>query len=105
MNHEKATHHGSAMALPILLGAAAGAAAMLILAPRVRRESAARIRAASRALKDRAVTALDTAKEKVLSSATRGREALDERRTALETAMTAGREAWSEARSRSARAG
>lgn len=105
MNHENATHRGPAVALPILLGAVVGAAAMLLLAPKARRESAERIRAASRALKDRAAAALDTAKEKAHSGVTRGREALLERRTALETAMAAGREAWSEARSRSARAG
>lgn len=105
MNHEEVTRNGSAMALPFLVGAVAGAAAMLILAPKVRRESAEKIKDASRELKDRAVATFDTAKEKVLSSVTRGREILDERRAALETAVVAGREAYSEARSRSAHAG
>lgn len=105
MNHEVASsHHGSAMALPFLFGAVAGAAAVLILAPKARRESAERIRGASRELKERAAATLGTAKEKVLSSVTRGREILDEKRAALETAVAAGREAYSEARSRSAHA-
>lgn len=105
MNHETAAHNGTAMALPFLIGAVTGAAATLILAPRVRRESAERIRDASRELKERAVATLDTAKEKVLWGVTRGREILDKRRTALETAVAAGREAWTEAKSRSAHAG
>lgn len=101
MNHDAATHNGSAMALPFLFGAVAGAAAMLILAPKARRESAEKIKDASRELKERAVATLDTAKERVLSSVTRGREILDERRAALESAVVAGREAYSESRARS----
>ncbi len=99
MNHAEVTRTGSAMALSFLVGSVAGAAAVLLLAPKARKESAERIRGATREMKERAAATLDAAKEKVVSTVAQGRDLLHERRAALETAVAAGRQAYHDAKS------
>jgi gas vesicle protein len=76
----------------VFLGALAGAAAVLLLAPRVRRESAERIRELSHDLKERASAAVDTAGEGISSAVSHGREYLDEKRSVIAAAVAPGAE-------------
>ena len=85
---------GRTVVLSLLVGAIAGAAAVLLLAPKVRRESAERIREFSHDLKERASATIDTAKEGISSTVSRGRDFLDEKRSVISSAVETGKEAY-----------
>ena len=85
---------GTTIVVSFLLGSIAGAAAVLLLAPQARKESAERIRDFSQNLKDQAADYIDHAKEKVSSTVGRGRDFLDEKRSLIHSAVEAGKEAY-----------
>jgi gas vesicle protein len=85
---------GRTMLLSFLVGAIAGAAAVVLLAPEARRESAERIRELSHDLKERASATIDTAKENISSTVSRGRDFLDDKRSVISSAVEAGKEAY-----------
>ena len=85
---------GRTVVVPLLVGAIAGVAAVLLLAPRARRESAARIRELSRDLKERASATVDAAQVGFPSSVSRGRDLVDEGRAEISAATEAGEGAW-----------
>lgn len=85
---------GQSVIISFLLGAVAGATAVLLLAPQARKESAERIRDFSQDIKDRASDYLEQTKEKVSSSVGRGRDFLDEKRSLIHSAVDAGKEAY-----------
>ena len=85
---------GTTIVVSFLLGSIAGAAAVLLLAPQARKESAERIRDFSQNLKDQAADYLDQAKDKVSSTVGRGRDFLDEKRSLIHSAVEAGKEAY-----------
>jgi len=85
---------GTTIVVSFLLGTVAGAAAVLLLAPQARKESAERIRDFSQNIKDQAADYLDQAKEKVSSTVGRGRDFLDEKRSLIHSAVEAGKEAY-----------
>lgn len=87
-------YSGHTVTLSFFLGAIAGAATVLLLAPQARRESAQRIREFSNDLKERATDYLDTAKDKVSTGINRGRDFLDEKRSLIQSAVEAGKEAY-----------
>jgi gas vesicle protein len=87
-------YSGHTVILSFFLGSVAGAAAVLLLAPQARRESAQRIREFSNDLKERATDYLDQAKEKVTSTVGRGRDFLDEKRSLIQSAVEAGKDAY-----------
>jgi gas vesicle protein len=86
------------VALSLFVGALAGAAAVLLLAPKARRESAERIREFSHDLKERASDTIDSAKEKISSTVSRGKEFLDDKSAVFSSAVEAGREAYARRR-------
>jgi gas vesicle protein len=85
---------GTTIVVSFMLGTIAGAAAVLLLAPQARKESAERIRDFSQNIKDQAADYLDQAKEKVSSTVGRGRDFLDEKRSLIHSAVEAGKEAY-----------
>ena len=93
-------YNGHVVTLSFFLGAVAGATAVLLLAPQARRESAQRIREFSSDMKERATDYLDSAKEKVTSSVSRGRDFLDEKRSLIQSAVEAGKEAYAREKSK-----
>lgn len=95
-------YSGHTVTLSFVLGAIAGAATVLLLAPQARRESAQRIRDFSNDLKERATDYLDTAKDKVSSGITRGRDFLDEKRSLIQSAVDAGKEAYAREKNKTA---
>jgi len=85
---------GRTVIISMFVGAIVGAAAVLLLAPKARRESAERIREFSHDLKERASATVDTAREKISSTVSRGRDLLDEERSVISSAVEAGKEAY-----------
>lgn len=85
---------GRTVILSLVVGAIAGAAAVVLLAPKARRESAERIRKLSHDLKERASATIGTAKENISSTVSRGRGFLDEKRSVVSSAVEAGKEAY-----------
>ena len=73
--------------LSVLVGAIAGVGAMLLLAPKTRRESSARIRGLSRDLSERASASYDTARRGVSSTVSRGLDFVDDTRSAISSAV------------------
>jgi gas vesicle protein len=94
MSNDESGFSSRTMILFLFVGAIAGAAAVLLLAPKTRKEVAERIRELSRDLKERASTTIDTAKEKISSGVSRGRNFLDEKRSVISSALEAGKEAY-----------
>lgn len=94
MSNCESSFSGRTVILSLFVGAIAGAAAVLLLAPKARRESAKRVRELSNDLKERASATIDTAKEKISSSVSRGRGFLDEKRSVISSAVEAGKEAY-----------
>jgi gas vesicle protein len=91
---------GTTIVVSFMLGSLAGAAAVLLLAPQARKESAERIRDFSQHLKDQASDYIDQAKEKVSSTVGRGRDFLDEKRSLIHSAVEAGKEAYQREKSK-----
>lgn len=85
---------GHTVVISFILGTAAGAAAVLLLAPQARKESVERIREFSQDVKERANDYFDQAKDKVSSTVGRGRDFLDEKRSLIQSAVEAGKEAY-----------
>ena len=79
MSNCKSSFSGHTVVLSLLVGAIAGAAAVLLLAPKARRESAERIRGFSHDLRERASDTMDF---------------LDEKRSVISSAVEAGKEAY-----------
>jgi gas vesicle protein len=94
MSNCESSFSGRTVILSLFLGAIAGAAAVLLLAPKARRESTERIREFSHDLKERASATIDTAKENISSTVSRGRDVLDEKRSVISSAVEAGKEAY-----------
>lgn len=94
MSNCESSFSGRTVILSLFVGAIAGVAAVLLLAPKARRESAKRVRELSNDLKERASATIDTAKEKISSSVSRGRGFLDEKRSVISSAVEAGKEAY-----------
>ncbi|MFI5168058.1 MAG: YtxH domain-containing protein [Thermoanaerobaculales bacterium] len=94
MSNCESSFSGRTVILSLFVGALAGAAAVLFLAPKARRESAERIREFSNDVKERASAAIDTAKEKISSGVSQGQEFLDEKRSVITSAVEAGKEAY-----------
>ncbi len=86
--------NGHSVFISFLLGAVAGAAAVLLLAPQARKESAERIREFGQDIKERTSDYLDQAKDTVSSTVGRGRDFLDEKRSLIQSAVEAGKEAY-----------
>jgi gas vesicle protein len=80
--------------ISFVLGTIAGAAAVLLLAPQARKESAERIREFGDDIKERTSDYLDKAKDTVASTVGRGRDFLDEKRSLIQSAVDAGKEAY-----------
>jgi len=93
MSHEEGCN-GHSVFISFLLGAAAGAAAVLLLAPQARNESSERIREFGKDVKERTSDYLDQAKDTVSSSVGRSRDFLDEKRSLIQSAVDAGKEAY-----------
>ncbi len=81
------TFTGHTVILFLFVGAIAGAATVLLLAPDTRRESADRIRSLSHRLRKRAAATIGTAQENFSSTVSRGRAFLDEKRSAISSAL------------------
>jgi gas vesicle protein len=94
MSNCECSYSGRTVALSLFVGALAGAAAVLLLAPKARRESVERIRELSNDLKEKASETIGTAKEKVSSAVSRGREFLDDQRSVISSAVGAGKDAY-----------
>ena len=101
MNRENGCS-ATTIVVSFILGTVAGAAAVLLLAPQARKESAERIRDFSQNLKDQASDYLDQAKEKVSTTVGRGRDFLDEKRSLIHSAVEAGKEAYQREKSKGA---
>ena len=86
--------NGHSMILSFFLGAVAGAAAVLYLAPQTRQESAERLRDFSTDVKGRANDYLGETKERVSGAVSRSREFLDEKRSLIQSAVEAGKDAY-----------
>ena len=91
--------------LSVFVGAIAGAAVVLLLAPKARRESAKRIRELSQDLKERASATIDTAEERISSTVSRGREILDDKRSVVASAVEAGKAAYARKRAEASSGG
>lgn len=86
--------NGHSVVISFILGTVAGAAAVLLLAPQARKESADRIREFGQDMKGRASDYLDQAKDTVSSTVGRGRDFIDEKRSLIQSAVEAGKEAY-----------
>lgn len=85
---------GHSVIISFFLGAIAGAATVLLLAPQARKESAERIRDFGQDMKERASDYLDQAKDAVSSTVGSGRDFLDEKRSLIQSAVQAGKDAY-----------
>lgn len=85
---------GHTVVVSFFLGTVVGAAAVLLLAPQARKESAERIREFGHDIKERTADYLDQAKSTVSSTVGRGRDFLDEKRSLIQSAVEAGKEAY-----------
>lgn len=94
MSNYSHSYSGNTVLISVVVGALAGAAVVLLLAPKARRESTERIRKLSQDLKERASDTIETAKGKVASTVARGRDFLDEKRAVFTSAVEAGKEAY-----------
>jgi gas vesicle protein len=94
MSNSESGFSGRTVILSVLVGAIAGAAAVLLLAPKVRRESVERVRNLSQNLKGRASSTIDTARENISSTVSRGRDFIDNKRSVISSAVEAGKEAY-----------
>jgi gas vesicle protein len=92
--------NGHSVILSFFLGAVAGAAAVLYLAPQTRRESAERLRDFSSDIKERASDYIEQGKEKVSGVTARSREFLDEKRSLIQSAVEAGKDAYNREKSK-----
>lgn len=97
MSNCESSYSGTTVILSVLVGALAGAAAVLLLAPKTRHESAERIRDVSHRLAERASATVDTAREGISSTVSRGRDFIDQQRSVISSAVEAGVEAGREA--------
>ena len=93
---------GQTIVISFFLGTIAGAAAVLLLAPQARKESAERIRDFSQDIKERASDYLEQAKDTVSSTVGSGRDFLDEKRSLIQSAVQAGKEAYQREKSKPA---
>jgi gas vesicle protein len=100
MSNSEYSFSGRTLILSLFAGAIAGAAAVLLLAPKVRQESAERIRELSHDLQERASATIDATREKVASTVARGREMLEEERAVISEAVEAGKEAYARRKAR-----
>ena len=91
---------GHTAIISFVLGTIAGAAAVLLLAPQARKESAERIRDFGQGMKERASDYLDQAKDTVSSTVGRGRDFIDEKRSLIQSAVEAGKEAYQREKSK-----
>jgi gas vesicle protein len=89
---------GRTVIISMFVGALAGAGVVLLLAPKVRRESVERVRGVAHDLKERASATIGAAKEKVSLAVTRGRDLLGEERAVISSAVEAGKEAYARRR-------
>ncbi len=105
MHHSEASHYGPTVILSFLVGTLAGAAAVFFLARKARRESADRIKEFSNDLKEQASANIDTAKEKLSSAVSRGRDFPNEKRSVIESALEAGKDAYAQGKSEAAQSG
>ena len=96
---------GHTAIISFFLGTIAGAAAVLLLAPQARKESAERIRDFGQDMKERASDYLDQAKDTVTSTVGSGRDFLDEKRSLIESAVQAGKEAYQREKNKPAHEG
>jgi gas vesicle protein len=94
MSNSESGFSGRTVILSVLVGAIAGAAAVLLLAPKVRRESVERVRNLSQNLKGRASSTIDTARENISSTVSRGRDFINNKRSVISSAVEAGKEAY-----------
>jgi len=90
----KFSFSGKTVIVFLVVGAAAGAAAVLLLVPNARRESTKRIRKLSQDLKERASDTIDTAREKLSSTVSRGKDYLDGKAAVFTSAVEAGKKAY-----------
>lgn len=86
--------NGHSVIVSFFLGTIAGVAAVLLLAPQSRKESAERIREFGNDLKERGTDYFDQAKGTVSTTVGRGRDFLDEKRSLIQSAVEAGKEAY-----------
>lgn len=100
MSNSESGFSGTTVILTLFVGAIAGAAAVLLLAPKARRESAKRIREVSHDLKERASDIIGTAKENVASTVSKGRDFLDDKRSVISSAVEAGKDAYTRSRAK-----
>jgi len=98
----EAGYSGQTVVISFLLGTVAGTAAVLLLAPQARRESAERIREFGQDVKERTADYLDQAKSTVSSTVGRGRDFLDEKRSLIQSAVDAGKEVYQREKSKPA---
>ena len=94
MSDCKISFSGKTVIVSLFVGAAAGAAAVLLLAPNARRESAKRIRKLSNDLKEHASDTIDTATKKGSSTVSRGKDYLDGKYAVVTSAVEAGKKAY-----------
>jgi len=92
--------NGHAVVFSFLLGTVAGVAAVLLLAPQSRKESAERMREFGQDMKERTSDYLDQAKDTVSTTVGRGRDFLDEKRSLIQSAVDAGKEAYQKEKSK-----
>jgi gas vesicle protein len=98
MNNGERGFSGYTVVISLFVGAVAGAAVVLLLAPKARRESARRIREVSQDLKEKASATIDTARENISSTVSKGKEFLDEKLSVITSAVEAGKEAYERSR-------
>jgi gas vesicle protein len=100
MSDYECSFSGRTVMISLVAGALAGAAAVLLLAPKVRRESAERLRELSQDVRDRASATIDAAREKVAATVALSRDLLEEERAVISDAVEAGKEAYARRKAR-----
>jgi gas vesicle protein len=98
MNNCERGFSGYTVVISLVVGAAAGAAAVLLLAPKARRESARRIREVSADLKEKVSATIDTARENLSSTVSKGKDFLDGKISVVTSAVEAGKDAYERSR-------
>jgi gas vesicle protein len=94
MRHEEGGFSAGSILLSFLLGGMVGAGLALLLAPQSGVETRKRIREFTDDVKEKATDYVGQTKEKVISTAEKGKHLVEEKKSALAAAIEAGKEAY-----------
>lgn len=94
MRHEDDGFSSGSVLLSFLLGGMVGAGLALLMAPQSGQETRRKIRELADDVRDRTNEYVSQAKEKLVSTVEKGKDAIEEKKSAITAALEAGKEAY-----------